>query len=222
MKKGQIIIFSLLCFSCLINDLKADPGIDGVNQFRRRNYYVDMYGDTWRMNLSLGGEMYFGEDDLLMISTKRIAPAFTFGVQKDLSGLFGVRLKYTFTGHKNNYLPKDIIPFYSMGVSADLMFNIGKIIAPFADENAPRIYLFAGGGGEYSFEKALHQKYEVKNSLAPTYDMGAYSEIHIYNNIDLTIEIRGNIVPENFDGQVHGISAEGFAVVLIGAVYHFY
>lgn len=222
MKKKCTAIIFLLYFTCLLGDLVAEPGINGTSQFRRRNYYVDMYSDTWRANASFGGEMYFGEDDLLYLRSKRIAPSFSLSLQKEVSSLFGMRLKYNFTGHKNFYSLTTIIPFYSMGLSADFMVNATKIIVPYSEGNPPKIWLFAGMGGEYSFEQALHKKYEVKDRISPTYNMGSLAEIYLNDNIDLTFELRGVIVKESFDGQIKGIATEGYATFLVGVNYRFY
>lgn len=222
MEKKHSVVLAVLFFTFLLCDLKAEPGLNGVNQFRRRNYYVDMFSDTWRANVSIGGEMYFGEDDLLMISMKRIAPSLSIGAVKDISGLVGIRLKTTMNGHKNFYYPKDIIPFYSIGASADVMLNSTKILAPYAEAEAPKFWLYLGIGSEYSFEQALHKKYEEKRRISPTYNMGTYSEIYLNEQLYLTVEIRGTVVAEYFDGQVHGIATEGYANFLMGITYRFY
>lgn len=222
MGKKHSVVLAILFFTYLLCDLKAEPGVNDVSQFRRRNYYVSMFSDTWRANVALGGEMYFGEDDLLMISMKRVAPSFSVAAIKDISGLVGIRLKGTMNGHKNFYYPKDIIPFYSAGVSADLMVNTTKILAPFAEPEAPKFWLYLGFGSEYSFEKALHKKYEESRRMTPTYNMGTYSEIYINEQFLFTVEIRGTVVAEYFDGQVHGIATEGYANFLMGVTYRFY
>ncbi|MFZ4456483.1 MAG: hypothetical protein ACOYOT_09705 [Bacteroidales bacterium] len=221
MKKKRLAI-GILLFAYLVVDLKADPGESSVSQFRRRNYYIDMYSGGWRGNFSFGGEMYFGEDDLLMISPKRIAPAFSISAAKDLSGLFSGRLKLTLNGHKNFYFPKDIIPFYSAGASGDVMINALKIILPFSDDFFPKLWIYVGGGTEYSFEKALHQKYEVKSTFLPSFNAGSVAEIHLQDKMDVSIEVRGTIVNEKLDGQARFSPWEGYLNVLFGLTYSFY
>ena len=221
MKKKQLSIVICLLIAFLLSDIKADPGLNSTNQFRRRNYVVDMYSGQWRANFSFGGEMYFGEDDLLMISAKRLAPAFSLSAAKDFSGLFAGRLKLTLTGHKNFYYPKDIIPFYSGGLSGDVMINTLKIIYPFSDPYFPKLWIFIGGGGEYSFENALHQKYEVSKKIVPVFNAGALAEVHLQENLDLSIEVRGSIVDDRLDGQARYYPFEGYVNFMFGLTYSF-
>ena len=221
MKKRYSLIVVSLTLMYFYSDLKAETGLNSSYQFRRRNYIVNMGYDSWRANIAIGSEMYFGEDDLLMISSKRVAPSFSLSAQKDIWGLVGLRVKYTFSGHKHFYYPSTIVPFTSMGLSADFMLNAAKVIAPFADKDIPKVWLFIGGGGEYSFEQALHKRYEINHKISLTYNMGSFVEIPLNENIDLSFEIRGNIVPEDFDGETGGTKLEGYATMLVGVTYHF-
>lgn len=220
MNKKSSIIIVFLFFTYSLSDILADPGVTETSQFRRRNYYLDVYGGTWRANLAVGGGLYVGEEDLLYMKAKRIAPGMVFSLQRDISETVGFRVKYNASAHKNFYWPKDIIPFYSMGISADILANATKIIAPYAEPTTPKIWLYVGAGGEYSFEQALHKKYDVSSRITPTYNMGSLVEIPVKDNLDITVELRGTIVSEAFDGQIRGIALEGYATFLVGVSYH--
>jgi hypothetical protein len=221
MKEKGTLCVALLFALILASDLFAEPGTQNANQYRR-NYYMDLYANTWRMNISVGGQIFYGEDDLISSSFKRIAPAFSFSVNREVSQWLGARIKFT-GGQHVNYISKrqPNIKFSSMGVSADLMLNLNRIFSEEQRDEKPKYWLFVGGGAERSFETVLHEKYNVKDRNFGLFNLGIYSQIPMNEKFDLSAELKGSVVGEAFDGQIYQLIYEGFGTLLVGFTYHF-
>jgi hypothetical protein len=218
-KRYSTIIVSLFAL-CFLFELSAEPGILGTNQLRR-NYLVDLYADVWKVNFSIGEQMYFGEDDLTAMSLQRVVPCITLAAQKEVFRFFDFRAKLTLGKHVNYYYPV-LLKFYSAGLSSDLMLNLGDLFIEDAAPGTPKFWLFGGVGVEHSFEIPLHKKYEdnVTNSLL--FNAGGYVEIPVSDVIDISLELRGTIVNDHIDGQALNFPYDGFASFLVGMTYHFY
>lgn len=188
------------------------PKEQNPNFLKKRNYYNYRFIDKWVVNVGLGGQAYFGENDVDAGSLNRNRPAYMLSLRKQFGEYFAVRGKFTGGQHRNGLASNSLnADFSSTGFSGDLMLNVTRLGSEYILEKDPKFWVFGGAGMEKS-----------TFASSPTFNLGLYAEFPINEKFNITAEIRGTIVEEGFDGFKGGkLAYEGYSTVLFGITYYF-
>lgn|GEM_PF-3035715 len=221
MSKGRLLaIITILIQLCTITVYAKEPKDDNPNFLRKRNYYYYRFTEKWVFNVGLGGQVFSGENDSEKGIVERLKPAFSISANKQINEYFAFRGKLSGGQHLNTNLYYDI-DFSSVGVSADGMLNVSRLISDIIPPESPRFWLFGGLGIEKSNETIKHKANGFSESTYPMFNAGLYAEIPFNNRMNFTAELRGSVVGERFDGEIGGIAYEGFGTLLFGVTYYF-
>lgn len=201
--------------------LSNDKYVVKTNHFR----------DNWFMNLGAGAQIYFGDHNKQMKFSERLTPNYEFNVGKWFSPGIGVRAGvngYKIKGVTQNgsHSTGDIYTgkpwdgywlynqeFNYFHLHGDVLFNLSNI---FAGYNPDRFYTVSPyvGLGWMVTNDAPKQK-EVSANL------GLYNAFRLNNALDLTLDIRGAMVNDRFDGEDGNRKQDGTLSALIGFAYKF-
>lgn len=192
-----------------------------------RNTTMQLFTHNWFVGAGGGGYVYFGDHNRQTSIGSRLAPNFDIYAGKWLNNYFGVRLgangfinkgltqngSHT-TGEvfdATRFLEKQKFNFVHF--RADVMFHWTNDI--YAD-NMQHIYNmipYAGIGVMNSLDD--------KKVTRLTPHLGFLQILRISNKIALTLDVRGNIVGDGFDGEKGGREFEGAAAANLGVIYSF-
>lgn len=249
-KRSYVIISILLAFTFFISEIKADPRDQGVNQYRRRNYYMKVFSGEWNYSAAIGLNHFSAENSSEAKFLKQTGYTGSLSIHRNINENFAGRwkmnvnslIKFQYNdlkGGNNKYYP-----FWTVSTSLDLMYNLKNLISPYDVDNTLKYWLFFGGGIYHSFaedSKITKIEYVEKKSkpglrtpvvgdfkiptIIPMINVGGIIQIPLNFNLDLNVEVKGVIVPEKFDNEIGGGSTwhngyEGYGTILFGVTYH--
>ncbi len=213
--------FLATILSCVILSLTTNtyskPRKENPLENRIRNYYMYSYSKGWELNTSIGPQVYFGEQDFRYGIFNRIQPAFSLGIKKQTSEYWAFRIKLTGGIQSDATLKSEIWSikeFTTYGVSGDLMLNLNRLFSSKTYNKTPEFWGFAGVGADKVSKTETGGTY-------PIFNMGVHTQFPINEALDFSIETKGVIVPEEYDGTSSGWHVEGFLTTLLGVTYHF-
>lgn len=184
-------------------------------------------GNAWFVSGGVGGQVYFGDHNKQEGLGARIAPSFGLSVGKWLNASFGVRggiMGFQAKGLTQNgsYSTGEIFDaskwlekqsFHFMNVHADLLFDwTNDIYGEFTNRKYHCIP-YAGLGLAVGFDDP------AKTSLRP--NIGVLQTFRLSHNFDFSIDVRGSMVSDAFDGEVGGRAGEGILSTQFGVSYNF-
>ncbi|MBE8712372.1 hypothetical protein [Sphingobacterium hungaricum] len=182
---------------------------------------------NWFIGAGAGPQVFFGDHDKKLDFGKRITAGYEFYVGNWFTPDIGARIG--FNGYKINGLTQNgahstgeaydaanelsrqkINYFYA---HADVMFNIMNY---FYSYDVDRIYSFIPYVGV-----GLMSAVQEPTSNKISFNLGFFNSFKLTRKLDFTIDIRGNIVGDGFDGELGGRKSEGLLVTAAGLKYAF-
>lgn len=205
-----------------------------------RRYEVGTFNDNWSIGIGGGVNMFMGEHDRQMKFNHRLSPAADFYVAKWFTPVVGFRFGYTgaqFLGATNidTEFPHSTGTPYNddtyktlywqkwgfFNIHADFMLNLVNLIGGYK-ERVFNTSLYFGVG--------LIRAYQTPVATKLSGNVGIFNTFRLCDALDLNIDIRGTLVPEDFDGEggvrpganYGGVySSDGFLTASIGLAYKF-
>ncbi|MBR5274849.1 MAG: OmpA family protein [Bacteroidales bacterium] len=206
-----------------------------------RRYEVGTFNDNWSIGIGGGVNMYMGEHDRQMKFNHRLSPAADLYVAKWFTPIIGFRLGYTgaqFIGATNqqtgyphttgtdypNSPDRAWLHWQKWGffnIHADFMLNLVNLIGGYKE----RVYNLSP-----YFGVGLIRSYQTPVATKLSGNVGILNTFRLCDALDLNIDIRGTLVPEDFDGEggvrpganYGGVYAsDGFLTASIGLAYKF-
>lgn len=192
---------------------------------------TNRFFDNWFLGLSAGGQMYFGDHNKQQEFGDRISPYFQgyigkwftpgIGVRAGIDGFKIVGLTQNgshSTGERYDKIPWDGYwltnqEFNYWHVRGDVMFNLTNIFAGYKPNRFYNVSPYVGLGWMVSTETPVER--EVSANL------GIYNSFRLANALDLTLDVRGAMVNDRFDGETGGRKDEGQLSASLGLVYRF-
>ena len=185
------------------------------------------FWDNWFISIGAGGQVYFGECDSKDDFGRRITPAFDFSVGKWLMPTLGVRaqvggftLKGLTANPANIYAkgPSRVDGYYKQkwqqfNVHVDGLLNLSNWIGGYRTDRFYEAVPFAGFGMIHGCSSLDNTKF--------MFVAGLINKMRLSNAFDFNIEIKGNLVPQGFDGETGGSKGEGILGVTAGFTYRF-
>jgi hypothetical protein len=202
-----------------------------------RNYNYYTYIDRFRVNLAVGPQEYFGGwTDVKSGFLDRITPAFSLSAYQQFNPYLAYRLRlgggqFNTSQMRRSALDKNVserftTKFTALGAGADLMLSLNRVFSTRSMEQVPNVWLFAG----ISADAVKSTRDANDGSVFPVFNSGLYIQIPWSEKFDFSVEFKGGIVPDRYNGfykrdltTASGpkLSPEGYGSLLLGATYKF-
>lgn len=211
----------------------------------KRRYQVGSFRDNWIIGIAGGVNLYMGEHDRQMKFNHRLAPAMDIYVGKWFTPSLGFRVAYSggqgfgatnvdtgfinstgtpYTGvdeHKTLYWQE----FHMWNIHADFMLNLMNLIGGYK-ERVYNISPYFGIGYARAYALKSNENRFCNNRLAGL--VGLYNTFNICPALDITVDLRGVLVPEDFEGELgkrpeggETYESEGYLTASVGLAYKF-
>lgn len=211
----------------------------------KRRYQVGSFRDNWIIGIAGGVNMYMGEHDRQMKFNHRLAPAMDIYVGKWFTPSLGFRVAYSggqgfgatnvdtgfinstgtpYTGvdeHKTLYWQE----FHMWNIHADFMLNLMNLIGGYK-ERVYNISPYFGIGYARAYALKGNENRFCNNRLAGL--VGLYNTFNICPALDITVDLRGVLVPQDFEGELgkrpeggETYESEGYLTASVGLAYKF-
>lgn len=199
----------------------------------RGPFLTNKFGDNWFISAAGGVNVYYGESDKAVKFGKRMAPALDISLGKWITPAIGARLMYSglsakggslypnapfvvgslLKGKKGNYYPEKFGVTY---IHADVLWNASTTFGGYKAHRRWEFIPFAGFGP--AIGKAT--KNSLKNKTHEfAFTAGLLNKIRLTSALSLTLEARGMLVKQTFDGVRGGKRGEGMGTVTAGLSY---
>lgn len=212
----------------------------------KRRYQVGSFRDNWIIGIAGGVNLYMGEHDRQMKFNHRLAPAMDIYVGKWFTPSLGFRIAYSGgqgfgatnlttglinstgtpyyndgTGHQPLYFQE----FHMWNIHADFMLNLMNLIGGYK-ERVYNISPYFGIGYARAYALKGNENRFCNNRLAGL--VGLYNTFNICPALDITVDLRGVLVPQDFEGELgkrpeggETYESEGYLTASVGLAYKF-
>ena len=224
----KIMLISLVALLPLLGTAQSKQANDeAVNSKASwKGFVTNRFWDNWFISVGAGGQMYFGEYDSEPSFGKRLSPSFDLSVGKWLMPTLGARLQvsgFTLRGATND--PNNIYATWLTGIGnyrqrwrqfnmhVDGLLNLSNWIGGYRTDRFYEAVPFAGFGFIHGCSSA--------DNTAFMFTAGLLNKMRISDAFDVNVELRGSLVPQDFDGEVGGSKGEGILSLTAGISYKF-
>ncbi len=192
-----------------------------------RGFVTNRFWDNWFISAGAGGQVYFGEQDQHSRFGRRISPSFDIAVGKWFLPTFGVRVQaggFNLKGRTND--PNNIYAegaadarglykqdWDEFNVHVDGLVNLANWIGGYRTDRFYETVFLAGFGMIHAYTGGGSTKFMFVS--------GINNKFRISNAFDFNVEIRGHLVPQEFDGQTDRHRGEGLVSLTAGFTYKF-
>jgi outer membrane protein OmpA-like peptidoglycan-associated protein len=188
---------------------------------------TNMFWDNWFVGVGAGAQILFSDHDKQMDFGDRLSPAFNIYAGKSFSPGLAVRL--AFDGFKYNGLTQN--KSYSTGevfdasrrlekqeikyihLRADVLFNLSNLLQGYKATRVYNLSPYAGLGWMSASEQPK------ANEVSAT--VGLLNAFRLTQALDLTLDVRGSMVEDRFDGETGNRRGEGVLSTSLGLAYKF-
>ncbi|GAA4168107.1 OmpA family protein [Sphingobacterium ginsenosidimutans] len=189
------------------------------------------FWDNWFIGAGAGVQHYFGDHNKQMKFSETLSPNFSayfgkwftpgIGARVGASGfkIVGVTQNGAHsTGERYDGKPWDGYWLYNkefnyFHLNGDVLFNLTNIFGGYRPDRFYEISPYAGLGWMVTNDEPKAK--EVSANL------GIYNTFRLTNALQLTLDVRGSLVNDRFDGELGGRKNEGSLAAQIGLVYKF-
>ena len=224
----KILLISLVAMFPLMtmaqNKQENDESVNSKAPWK--GFVTNRFWDNWFISVGAGGQMYFGEYDSEPAFGKRLTPSFDFSVGKWIVPTLGARLQVAgFTMRGATHDPNNIYAKYLTGIGnyrqnwrqfnmhVDGLLNVSNWIGGYRTDRFYEAVPFAGFGFIHGCSSA--------DNTAFMFMAGLLNKMRISDAFDVNVELRGSLVPQDFDGEVGGSKGEGILSLTAGVSYKF-
>lgn len=193
----------------------------------RYQVLTNSFWDNWYIGVAGGGAMYFGDHNKQMKFGERIAPVFSLQLGKWFTPSIGVRLAgdygkvkgVTQNGSYSNGVVYDASKrlteqeFSFLQVHADVLFNLSNMLAGYNENRVYSLIPYFGIGYAGITDEPKREEIAMSVGLMNAFRLGSA--------VDLTLDIKGSMVKDEFDGEVGGRNKEGILTAMLGLNYKF-
>ena len=166
----------------------------------------------------------------------RITPAFSLSAYQQFNPYLAYRLRLAGGQFNTSQMRRSAVDktvserfqtkFTAYGAGADMMLSLNRVFSTRSMEQVPNVWLFAG----LSADVVKSTRDANDGSVFPVFNTGFYIQIPYSEKFDFSVELKGGIVPDRYNGfykrdltTVGGpqLSPEGYGSLLLGATYKF-
>ncbi|MGJ1262600.1 OmpA family protein [Sphingobacterium spiritivorum] len=222
------LLFIALCISVTGSaqqSIRKDTTV--VTDNSKYKVITNTFWSNWFLGAGAGAQVYFGDHNKQAPLSENMTPHFSLHLGKWFSPGLGLRIGaggYQIKGLTQNgshstgevydasqWLDKQKFNYYH--VYGDMLFNLSNIFSGYSQDRIYNISPYLGAG--WMVTNDAPKQREVSASL------GIYNTFRLAEALDLTLDIRGSMVNDRFDGEVGGRKEEGTLSALIGLTYKF-
>jgi outer membrane protein OmpA-like peptidoglycan-associated protein len=226
----RIATLFLVCTAGSVSAQQVESRTKGPDPSDSLYYYklpANNFWNHWFIQAGGGGRTYFGDHNRQMQIKDRLSLGAELNIGKWWTPAVGTRIGYSYqpvkgatqngshsTGKVYDLSQGLSYQKYDVGhVYGDVLFNLTNL---FCGVNEHRVYSFTpyvGLGWMRTWNQP--QASEISASL------GLMNSFRLCDALDLTLDIRGAMVNDRFDGEVGGRKNEGLLSASLGFVYYF-
>lgn len=202
----------------------------------RYQVVTNRFGDNWIFGAGAGASVFFGDHDKQAKLGERVAPHFSAYLGKWFSPGLGVRAGGSFgkikgltqnapwmaagvhsTGERYDGKPWDGYwlehqEFNAFHIYGDVLFNLTNIFGGYR-ERFYNISPYVGLGWMVTNDEPKQGELSA--------NLGIYNTFRLAKSLDLTLDLRGAMVNDRFDGETGNRKQDGQASALLGLAYKF-
>jgi len=210
-------------------DFRPDTVVTVSND--RYQVQTNRFWDNWFINVGAGAQIYFGDHNKQMKLSERLTPNFEFNLGKWFSPGIGVRAGVNgykikgatqngshSTGEKYTGKPWDGYWLYNQEfnyfhIHGDVLFNLSNIFSGYKNDRFYSISPYVGLGWMVTNEAPAAKEVSA--------NIGIYNSFRLSDALDLTLDVRGAMVNDRFDGETGNRRQDGNLSALLGLTYKF-
>lgn len=205
--------------------LKADTLVEESSD--RYKVETNRFFDNWFVGAGAGAQIFYGDHNKQMKFNERLTPGFELYVGKWFTPGIGVRLAVnglTIKGATQNGshstgeiydasqgLSKQQFDYYH--AHGDVFFNLTNMLGGYKSDRVYTVSPYVGLGWMYTGEKPVAR--EVSANL------GLFNSFRVSKSVDITLDIRGSMVNDRFDGEAGERRQDGLLTAAVGIKYRF-
>lgn len=189
----------------------------------RRGYFTP----HWFLSAGVGGQIYFGDHNGKMSFGDRLTPAFElrggYWFNRNLAARIGIN-GFSAKGLTQNGshldgdgwydqeqgLRKQKIEYFQVG--ADVLYQALNLFGGYKPDRAYELLPYLGVGMVVATSEPTTSSFGAS--------AGVYNVFRIDQTWGLTLDVRGTIVSDKFDGEPGGSKGEGILNATVGVVYN--
>lgn len=212
-KKITVYLFSALFLSIGYQNVQAQYRVGGSG-----------FRENWFIGGGFGAQFYYGDHNRQMYFWDRVVPAYELHAGKWFTSGLGLRL--ALNGLQNHgvtqngshstgevydaskFLEKQ--EFNYMNVHGDVMFDLMNMIEGY-DYQRWHVIPYVGLGMMFTWQAPRTNEISA--------NLGIFNTCYINESLDFTIDVRGSMVNDRFDGEQGGRSDEGMLTLAFGVIY---
>lgn len=235
MKKGIIItsaflmtVSGLFAKAEVVNSTMPDSCSSKCTKYE---VLTNRFWDNCFVSVGAGGMIYLGDHDRQMDFKDRISPALDIAVGKWFTPSIGVRLVYSglqikgltkdgshstgeiyteaHDGSKNLYKQE----FNFFNIHGDVLFNLMNLFAGYSEKRFYSVSPYVGVGWGRVWQSAQRRE--------ATFNLGLYNNFRLSSNLDLSLDVHGMLVKDDFDGELGKREEEGALSATLGLTFKF-
>ena len=230
----SLLFLSIVSTTFAQNTPKRDTVITEIDD--KYKVVTNKFFDNWFIGAGGGAQFIFGDHDKQMQFKDRLTPAINVYLGKWFSPGIGFRGGYTGYKLKGLTHPWDPFATHSTGekyqdvknvadlnilevqkfkynhIHGDVLFNLSNIFSGYKEDRFFNTSLFAGFGWGWVNEEPAESE--------PSINLGFYNTFRLSNALNLTIDLRGSLFKDDFDGEPGGRKEDGIVAGTVGLAYN--
>ncbi|MBB6130774.1 OmpA family protein [Mucilaginibacter lappiensis] len=195
----------------------------------KRVVVTNHFFDNWFIGAGAGAQIFFADHNRQMKLGDRFSPAYEFYVGKWFSPNVGVRaaingLKIVGVNQDGAHglNPPQVydasqwlykMEFHYLNIHGDVLFNMSNIISGYKENRFYNISPYIGVGWMYTWEQPKDGEVSA--------NAGIFNSFRLNDVLDLTLDVRGNMVNERLGGTIGNRWQDGLLTGAIGIAYKF-
>lgn len=188
---------------------------------------TNKFADNWFIGAGVGTQFFYGDHNRQMNFGDRLVPAFELHVGKWFTPGIGTRL--ALNGIKNKGVTQNGShslgtiydasqglynqEFNYLNLHGDVLFNFTNLFKGYKADRFYEISPYVGLGYMFTWDDPKSD--EVSANL------GLFNKFRLTQAFDLSLDLRGSLVNDRFDGELGGRRDEGMLTAAVGVVYKF-
>lgn len=188
---------------------------------------TNRFVDNWFVGAGVGMQYFYGDHNRQMNFGDRLVPAFELHLGKWFTPGIGARLALNGIQNKgvtqNGSHSTGVIYDASQGLynqefnylnaHADVLFNFTNLFCGYKPDRFYEASPYVGLGYMFTWDEP------VSNEVSA--NLGLFNKFRLSDSWDLSLDIRGSLVHDRFDGEEGGRKDEGMMTAAVGIVYKF-